>query len=81
MVAVLSDQKQYPGVKVSPNGQKIISHFTDEGIASKLMSMGILPGSHIALVRKAPMGGGWYLKIDNKILALREKELGCIVMR
>lgn len=79
MVAVRSDQKKFAGT--NPNGQKTISHFTDEGIASKLMAMGVLPGSQIALVRKAPMGGGWYIKVDNKIIALREKEVGCIIMR
>lgn len=50
-------------------------------MASKLMSMGILPGSQVNMIRKAPMGGGWYIKVDNKVIAMRAEELNCIVLR
>lgn len=43
------------------------------------MSMGVLPGSVIELIRKAPLGGGWYVRIDRQVLALRKEELDCIV--
>ena len=66
---------------ISATGKKIISHFTNNQVAGKLMSMGILPGSRVELVRKAPLGGGWYVKIDRQIIALRKDELDCIVMR
>ena len=62
-----------------PGEELKISHFTDERLASKLMAMGILPGCSISLIRKAPIGGGWYLRIDQKMIALREEEVGCIV--
>lgn len=45
------------------------------------MSMGVLPGSRIDLIRKAPLGGGWYVKIDRQFIALRKEELDCIVTR
>lgn len=77
MVAVVSNQKYFSGV--NPNRQQIISHFTDDRLASKLMAMGVLPGSKISLIRKAPMGGGWYIQVDNKVIAMREQEMGCIV--
>lgn len=58
-----------------------ISHFNDERMASKLMSMGVLPGSFIELLRRAPFGGGWYVKVDDLRLALRQKEIDSIVLR
>jgi Fe2+ transport system protein FeoA len=61
--------------------RQIISHFTNDQVAGKLMSMGVLPGSEIRLIRKAPFGGGWYVQIDRQILALRKDELDCIVTK
>lgn len=43
--------------------------------------MGVLPGSSLQLIRKAPFGGGWYARIDNQVIALRKEELECIVMK
>lgn len=78
MVAVVLDQQQ--GSSLNTNDPRKISHFTNAHIASKLMSMGILPGSEISLIRKAPIGGGWYIKVDNKVIAMRAEEINCIVV-
>lgn len=45
------------------------------------MAMGILPGSRIELVRKSPLGGGWFVKVDNTYIALRKQEAACIVLK
>lgn len=79
MVAVVIDQKHKSRLRTEGPGR--ISHFTNEQLASKLMSMGILPGSEISLIRKAPIGGGWYIKVDNKVMAMRAEEVDCIVVR
>ncbi len=50
-------------------------------MASKLMSMGVLPGSQINLIRKAPLGGAWYVRVDNKVIAMRAKEINCIILK
>ena len=57
-----------------------ISHFTDELIGSKMMAMGILPGSKVEFIRKSPFGGACYLKIDQQYLAVRVQEAACIVL-
>lgn len=44
------------------------------------MAMGVLPGSRIELRRRAPFGGGWYVKVDNLLLALRQCEVDSIVL-
>ena len=54
--------------------------FTDELISSRLMTMGILPGSQIELIRKAPLRGGFYIKFDNQRIALRSIEAASILV-
>lgn len=80
MVETLNEvQKSRPGPAGGRSGN--ISHFTDERIAAKLMAMGVLPGSHMEVRRRAPFGGGWYVKVDNLLLALRQRELDSIVLK
>ena len=64
-----------------PGKGGLISHFLNEQVASKLMSMGILPGSRVELIRKSPLGGGWFVKVDNSYIALRKQEAACIVLK
>ena len=64
-----------------PGKGELVSHFINERVASKLMAMGILPGSSIQLVRKSPLGGGWFVKVDNTYIALRKQEAACIVLK
>jgi ferrous iron transport protein A len=58
----------------------IIHQFDDEKVSSKLLSMGILPGSVIEVVRKAPFGGTFYVKVNGYNFALRSNELSCILL-
>lgn len=59
----------------------IVAQFTNEQIGSKLLAMGILPGSRLEVVRKAPFGGGVVVKVDNNYLALRKQEAACILLK
>ncbi len=58
-----------------------IVQFADEQVGSKLMAMGILPGSRITVIRRAPFGGGYYVRVDNLVLALRKQEMENILCR
>lgn len=49
--------------------------FTRRDVASKLLAMGVLPGSRIELIRISPFGGAYYIAIDTHFMALRQKEL------
>lgn len=60
--------------KMSVGEQGVIHHIGNVKIALKLYSMGVLPGKMLSLIRKAPLGGGFYLKVLNHNLALREEE-------
>ncbi len=58
-----------------------VKGFNRESIASKLLAMGVLPGSRIELVRKGPFGGTYYIAVDDHFLALRHRELQSIHIR
>lgn len=80
MVATtLEPGKQLANMKVGSKGH--VSHFTDHCMACKLLSMGILPGTQIEVVRTAPFGGGCYIKADNLLIALRKTEACSIMIR
>jgi ferrous iron transport protein A len=72
-----SNKKRF---RLSGTTSGYVARFLDERIAGKLMAMGVLPGSHVRLIRRAPFGGGWYVKVDNLLLALRQQEIECIVL-
>lgn len=52
----------------------IIGEFSNGYVACKLMAMGLLPGSTVSLMRKAPFGGAYYVKAKNHYVALRKNE-------
>lgn len=79
MVALLNSGKAISALKKGAVG--FISSFTDDEVAQKLMSMGLLPGTRIELVRKAPLGGGCYIKADNLLIALRSQEAARVILR
>ena len=51
-----------------------VSKFTDDKIASKLLSMGVLPNSEVTVVKSLPFNGGYYLKVDGNNIAVRVNE-------
>jgi ferrous iron transport protein A len=59
----------------------LVSHFGDQHLAGRLMAMGVLPGSRVEVLRSAPFGGGFYVKADNLLLALRSEEAQSIFIR
>ena len=63
------------------DGQKgILKSIDDDAIATKLISMGMLPGKIIELVRRIPFGGGIYVKVEDMVMALRIVEADHIIV-
>ncbi len=54
--------------------------FSDPALASKLTAMGILPGSSIEMIRTAPFGMAYYVKVNGVRVALREEEAANILL-
>ncbi|MCO6475051.1 MAG: ferrous iron transport protein A [Phaeodactylibacter sp.] len=79
MVATVTFNKLLSEAK--PGVGEVVSHYTNDSIGGKLMAMGILPGSQVELVRRAPFGGGWYIKVDNLYIALRMEEASSVVLK
>ncbi len=58
-----------------------VTGFKNQQVASKLLSVGILPGSQLQIIRKTPNGFVYYIKVDEISIALRQNELNAIVMK
>ena len=58
----------------------MIVQFSDAVIANRLMSMGVLLGSKIKVIRKAPFKGGIYIRVDGQNMIMREKEAQTIIL-
>lgn len=54
--------------------------FSNPALAGKLTAMGLLPGARIEMVRSAPFGAAYYIKVDGVRLALREDEAASILL-
>jgi len=67
--------------QVGPQKTGIVAGFTNDQMGSKLLAMGVLPGSEITVIREAPFGGGIVVKVDNNYLALRKQEAACILLK
>ncbi len=65
-------------LKANESAQAI--SFTDPALAGKLTAMGVLPGAKIEMVRKAPFGDAFYVKVDGVRLALRNEEARSILL-
>lgn len=58
-----------------------ITQFSDHLLAVKLLSMGIVPGASITLVRKGFGNGNFYFKINGTRYALRKAEAASIHLK
>jgi ferrous iron transport protein A len=54
--------------------QGIIARCTDDKMACKLLTMGVLPGKDLTLIRRVPFKGGLYLKVGEQTIAVRDEE-------
>ena len=61
------------------NQKAVVCGFSDDCFAHKYLCMGVLPGSHVELVRKAA-GQTCYFKIDGRTMAVRKEEAACLLI-
>lgn len=59
---------------------EIIS-FKHQVVAQKLVTMGVIPGRNIEILRKSPFGGAYYVKVSNLNFAIREAEAKTIIVK
>ena len=63
---------------LNPSSNGTIYAFSNDAVANKLMSMGATIGSELQVLRPAPFGGGYYVKVNGNNIALRRQEADCI---
>ena len=58
-----------------PIGQEaFLADFESTPLSRRLLTMGVLPGQSIKVLRKQPFGGSLYVKIEDRHFAIRESE-------
>lgn len=57
-----------------------VLEFTNDLIAGRMLSMGVLPGSAVSVIRRAPFSGGVYVKVDGNNMVMRCNEAKCILL-
>lgn len=75
---MLRRYKTVPELKSRESAEAI--SFVDPALACKLTAMGVRPGAVIEMVRKAPFGKAYYVKVDGIRMALREEEAVSILL-
>ena len=58
-----------------------VKSFSDENLACKLLTVGIIPDSTISLIRKAPFGGAYCIKLGQTYIAVRTSEAASILIK
>ena len=57
-----------------------IKNCQDNKSACKLLTLGLLPRTQVCIVRKAPIGGALYVKLNGHQIAIRKKEAEAIIV-
>ena len=63
---------------MKPGEVAVISGFTEEPLAAKLLEMGFLPGSSVRFNYKAPLGDPICVSVSGYDLAIRVREASTI---
>ena len=79
MATALNESVKLSSLKKGAKG--IVTGISDEQAAGRMMAMGILIGSEVTMIRKAPFGGACYVKVDNLLIALRKTEANSILLK
>ncbi|WP_235292188.1 FeoA family protein [Portibacter lacus] len=59
----------------------VVVRFSNDSLSCKLLTMGILPDAKITMIRKAPFGGAFYLKLNGLNVAVRSSEAATIIIK
>ena len=63
-------------LKVGTKGR--VYNYLNPEIKSKMLNIGIVPDAEIKLVRVAPFGGAYFIKLGRHFYALRKEEAGAL---
>lgn len=67
-------------LNLKPGESAKIAVVSESSLTCKLLNLGLLPGTKVTLVRKAPFGGAFYIKLGSHQLAVRTEEAASITV-
>lgn len=73
-------QKEIPFSSCRQGHPCTVAFYNDARIASKLLTMGLLPGDPLTLIRKSLLGSTFYVQSDRSFFALRKEEAATIMV-
>ncbi len=79
-MVVTAGQNTASVANLRQNDSKTIVGFANYQLASKFLSMGILPGSKVKVIRVAPLSGGFYIRVNQQNFAIRTTEAASILV-
>lgn len=65
---------------LQPRETGLVALLEENNYTSKLMALGILPNTRVKMVRKAPFGKVFYIKLDDHQIAIREAEANTVII-
>ncbi|MCZ2101312.1 MAG: ferrous iron transport protein A [Chitinophagales bacterium] len=65
---------------LQPGETGLVALLEENDFISKLMALGILPNTRVKMVRKAPFGKVFYVKLDDHQIAIREAEANTVII-
>jgi ferrous iron transport protein A len=63
-----------------PGDSAYIAEVNENNFTCKLLNLGLLPRTKVTMVRKAPFGGAYYIKLGSHQLAVRIEEAASITV-
>ncbi len=66
--------------EIATNNIVTILSFDHQLVARKLITMGVIPGKEIEIIRKAPFGGAYYIRVSDLYFAIRKVEAKAIII-
>jgi len=66
--------------EIAINSIATIKSFNDKTVAKKLITMGVIPGREIEVLRKAPFNGAFYIRVSDLFFAIRKEEAKFIIL-
>jgi len=60
---------------LAPGAAGIIAPPDDQGVCRRLLELGLVPGTHVTIIRHAPAGGPIELELRGYRLCLRRSDL------
>ena len=57
-----------------------IKYFKDQSMACSLLTIGMIPETHIVMMARSPFGGAVRLKIGDTFIAIRDSEAKNIII-